>query len=368
MPVNGAIAQPVDNDLVRTSWGIDITDTSNWNYANKLNLSGGTVTGATSFNQTVTAANEVLLTKAQGAATPATAATRKDYVAAQDALRVAKTGDTMTGALVIDRAAGSDLCLRLSMADPYMDFTNNAGTQIGYIRAMSSAAMAPAGLTMVSAYNVRLNAAQAIRLEPGSGYRGQFTSTNFMWGKETGGYATNGIELFTSGVIYSTTPSGSSSPNVLLRHNGNVNGESYIQFSNNAGEIISHIAQDTSTPVGTTFTNVTTSEPSDYRLKNDLGKVTNAVRRLLMLVPRHLSWKADDTNEFDGFFAHEVAAVVPDAVQGEKDEVYTADEAELMGVEEGDIKPQQLSLDHIVPLIVAAVQELTGRVEALEAS
>ena len=52
----------------------------------------------------------------------------------------------------------------------------------------------------------------------------------------------------------------------------------------------------------------------------------------------------------DGFFAHEVAPVIPEAVTGEKD-------AEEM---------QQIDQAKIVPLLTAALQEAITKIETLE--
>ena len=65
---------------------------------------------------------------------------------------------------------------------------------------------------------------------------------------------------------------------------------------------------------------VTFFSSSDYRLKDDLGPIEDPVGKLLPLQPKHLRWKVDG-QEFDGFIAHEVAEVVPEAVSGDKDAV-----------------------------------------------
>ena len=58
----------------------------------------------------------------------------------------------------------------------------------------------------------------------------------------------------------------------------------------------------------------------------------------------------------DGFFAHEVSGLVPEAVHGEKDAV------DGDGVE----KYQQIDTGKLIPILVSAVQELSAKVEALE--
>jgi hypothetical protein len=106
---------------------------------------------------------------------------------------------------------------------------------------------------------------------------------------------------------------------------------------------------------------------SDYRIKNDLGPVVDALGQCLALVPRRLEMKQDPGHEFVGFFAHEVQTVAPYAVSGDKDEVYTVEEADAFaGIDPGDPKIQQLDVSKIVPLLTAGLQELAERVTALE--
>ena len=58
----------------------------------------------------------------------------------------------------------------------------------------------------------------------------------------------------------------------------------------------------------------------------------------------------------DGFLAHEVSGIVPEAILGEKDAVN----------DDGSIKPQGIDQSKLVPLLVKAVQELAARVATLE--
>lgn len=106
---------------------------------------------------------------------------------------------------------------------------------------------------------------------------------------------------------------------------------------------------------------------SDYRLKNDRGLITNALERIKVLKPRRITWKEDpDEQEQDAFFAHEVAEVVPEAVTGEKDAVADTTDEDA-GTIEGAIIPQGLDPSRLIPLLVAAVQELAAEVAALKA-
>lgn len=96
---------------------------------------------------------------------------------------------------------------------------------------------------------------------------------------------------------------------------------------------------------------------SDYRLKDDLQPIAGAADRIMALSPVNFAWKVDGTRT-DGFIAHEVQAVVPQAVVGEKDAV------------DDDGNPVYQGIDHskLVPLLTAALQEALGRIAALEAA
>ena len=100
------------------------------------------------------------------------------------------------------------------------------------------------------------------------------------------------------------------------------------------------------------------NESSDYRLKENEIAMSDGITRLKTLKPYRFNFKVDTTRTVDGFFAHEVQSVVPEAVAGEKDALD----------KDGNINPQQLDKSKLVPLLVAAVQELIGKVEALEAA
>ena len=96
---------------------------------------------------------------------------------------------------------------------------------------------------------------------------------------------------------------------------------------------------------------------SDYRLKQNIEPLADGLARLSALKPCRFAFKTEPDHTLDGFIAHEVAAVVPDAVSGEKNAVDS----------KGEILPQSVDLGRLVPLLVAAVQALTLRLDALEA-
>ena len=118
--------------------------------------------------------------------------------------------------------------------------------------------------------------------------------------------------------------------------------------------------------VSTTGSATLYNTSSDYRLKENAVAISDGITRLKTLKPYRFNWKSDPTTTVDGFFAHEVTAV-PEAISGTKDEVALADE-EQKGIKKGDAIYQSIDQSKLVPLLVAAVQELITKVETLEAA
>jgi hypothetical protein len=101
---------------------------------------------------------------------------------------------------------------------------------------------------------------------------------------------------------------------------------------------------------------------SDYRLKENVQPMIGGLDIIAALKPVTYDWIADQTAG-EGFIAHELQAVIPAAVTGEKDAVD----------DKGEIKPQGVDFGKIVPHLVVAmqeqqttIQELTTRLAALE--
>ena len=96
---------------------------------------------------------------------------------------------------------------------------------------------------------------------------------------------------------------------------------------------------------------------SDYRLKENITLLDGAIARLNQLPVHRFNFIADPDTVVDGFIAHEAAAVVPECVTGEKDEVD----------EDGEPVYQGIDQSKIVPLLTAALQEAIAKIDALEA-
>ena len=108
--------------------------------------------------------------------------------------------------------------------------------------------------------------------------------------------------------------------------------------------------------INTSGTSTVYSTSSDYRLKENVSYDFDATTRLKQLKPARFNFKSDTDKTVDGFIAHEVSSIVPEAISGEKDAVN----------EDGSIKPQGIDQSKLVPLLVKTIQELEARIKTLE--
>ena len=115
--------------------------------------------------------------------------------------------------------------------------------------------------------------------------------------------------------------------------------------------------------ISTNGSTTTYHTSSDYRVKENAVSISDGIARLKTLKPYKFNFKADPSTTLDGFFAHEVSSAVPEAVDGEKDELYTED---YLGYKVGDQKLQTLDSSKLIPLLTAALQEAITKIETLE--
>jgi hypothetical protein len=105
-------------------------------------------------------------------------------------------------------------------------------------------------------------------------------------------------------------------------------------------------------------TSVAYESASDYRLKENVVPLINATARLQQLKPYRFNFIDDGPDRVvDGFFAHEVQEVIPEAAGGTKD------------AEDADGNPIYQGIDQskLVPLLTAALQEALAEIESLKA-
>jgi hypothetical protein len=122
------------------------------------------------------------------------------------------------------------------------------------------------------------------------------------------------------------------------------NGNSVINFNNASGTECGFITVQSSGSA------VAYNTSSDYRLKENVEYSFDAIERLKQLKPARFNFIADADKTVDGFIAHEVQDVVPEAISGEKDG------EEMQGIDQAKL----------VPLITKALQEAIIKIESLE--
>lgn len=127
-----------------------------------------------------------------------------------------------------------------------------------------------------------------------------------------------------------------------------VTGGSAATFKNSTGSSVGAIT--------TNGTNTAYVTSSDYRLKENILPMTGALNTISALKPVTYDW-ISNKSKGQGFIAHELQAIVPDAVVGKKDEID----------EKGQPKYQGVDTSYLVATLVSAVQELKAEVDALKA-
>jgi len=108
--------------------------------------------------------------------------------------------------------------------------------------------------------------------------------------------------------------------------------------------------------ITTSGSNTSYATSSDYRLKEDVQPMTGALAKVAALKPVTYKWKVDGSDG-EGFIAHELQAVVPGCVIGEKDAVD----------EDGNINPQGIDTSFLVATLTAAIQELKAELDGVKA-
>ena len=185
-------------------------------------------------------------------------------------------------------------------------------------------------------------------------------------------------------LVYSTLGSGGIA--IQITPSGN---HAYVpmKLRNSSGGEIGTIACSTS---GTAY-----NTSSDYRLKENVSYSFDATSRLKQLKPARFNFIADADTTVDGFLAHEVSSIVPEAITGEKDATESMDNVILNAdgtrltddvsqekwvagkanetyasdttwvASQTVPKYQGIDQSKLVPLLVKALQELSEKVETL---
>ena len=145
---------------------------------------------------------------------------------------------------------------------------------------------------------------------------------------------------------------GGSDAGLFMASEANGNGTGFIRFNRSSTTSIGQIVRNG------TNDSVNYSTTSDYRMKENVIDLSDATTRVKQLQPKRFSWisQESDTPTVDGFLAHEVSNVVPEAVTGTHNEVD----------EEGNPVYQGIDQSKLVPLLTASLKEAIAKIEELE--
>jgi len=200
---------------------------------------------------------------------------------------------------------------------------------------------------------------------------------------------TDAMRIDSSGrlIINDTNPSGG---DTLTVYNSTIGSAQYgIQVRGNAQNYTQYALRfydtyNTSLVGSITYntSSVSYNTSSDYRLKENVTPTWDATTRLKQLNPVQFNFIAEPDVTVDGFLAHEVQDIVPEAINGTKDamrdEEYEVSAAEVDA--DGNVTkeavmgtrsvPEYQGIDQskLVPLLVKTILELEARITALEAA
>jgi hypothetical protein len=160
---------------------------------------------------------------------------------------------------------------------------------------------------------------------------------DFLVGKTANGWTVNGLQTETNGTVLGVTNSAANDNNLFLRKN-NIAGKLLVFYRGTT-----EVGSISVTTVLTTY-----NTTSDYRLKEDL-KPINGLEIVNKIKVYDYKWKASDSR-MDGVLAHELAEVLPYAVNGVKD-------GEQM---------QGVDYSKIVPVLIQAIKDQQVQIEQLK--
>ena len=195
---------------------------------------------------------------------------------------------------------------------------------------------------------------------------------NFNIGESTGGSTNAGWYFDVTGQAKCCVDSGSSNPNCKMYRQATGDAIQFIDRAGSSDVEIGSITMNVSS--NATAYNTT----SDYRIKENVVNITGALAKINQLRPVNFNF-IGKSEKLDGFLAHEVQAIVPYAVTGDKDAVKTVKDGDLSNdggksdydrIDALSTKEvpslQQMDNSKLIGLLTAAVQELSAKNDALE--
>jgi len=331
------------------------------------NVGIGTASVATNFR-----------TQFVGTAGSNTSAASSGTTQAASAVLRLQAGGGFTGTLDIGQGGGTgswlQSCDTTNLATTYSLLLNPVGGNVGIGTSSPNAtlhlgaggATFRIGITASNQYgelyrdgatgNIVLNAAQAsfgnLVFQTTSTERMRIdTSGNLLVG------TTSAFSQYTS-KIEAYSPSGSVTP--ISTKANDTSSRYQIEFYNPNGRV---------GVISTSGSATTYATSSDYRLKNTVEPMVNALTRVAALKPVTYKWNVDGSDG-EGFIAHELQAIVPDCVTGEKDAVDADGNPVYQGIDTSFLVATLTAaiqeMKAIIDTQVSTITQLTNRITALE--
>lgn len=161
-------------------------------------------------------------------------------------------------------------------------------------------------------------------------------------------FSTGNTSFATTTDLGATIGTVTTSGNWAMRVRDAASNSALIRFDDSSGSQVGAITRSGSSTIY--------GNSSDHRLKENLADITDGIDRLKQLDPKRFNFIATPETTVDGFIAHEVQTVVPEAITGTHNEVD----------DEGEPVYQCIDQAKLVPLLTAALQEAVAKIETLE--
>lgn len=147
-----------------------------------------------------------------------------------------------------------------------------------------------------------------------------------------------------------------SSGDLSIQRSSNVNLFLSKKTGFTQGALVNFYAAGTFTgAISTNGTTTTYGTSSDYRLKENIQPMTGALATVLQLKPCTYDWIVDKSKG-QGFIAHELQAIVPECVTGQKDAVDSKGKPVYQGID----------TSFLVATLTAAIQEQQALITTLQ--